>query len=257
MAEIVSSVLVKFPNAPLQRQQVDIFRGFINEVNEWKNDLFHNHKIDSINGVIYRYPLIQFRAFEDAAAIWALQEGVGALSQYLHQHTDNLPDTLLRYEWDPQKTIIKLEDSYCFYHLRNWLPFNKYRSFNGTTKDNWSEWKQSITLREKTILLERILTGQLLDFCKNVGFRIPDKTLKVEVTDFKTITQDKYPTSNGTPLTFTVVNLCYRTNLILPEFIGLGKGKSKGFGWQTSSPYHTLPILRSRNAENLLFETNF
>jgi hypothetical protein len=43
------------------------------------------------------------------------------------------------------------------------------------TKDNWAEWKQAITLREKTTLLERILTGQILDFCKNVGFRVPDK----------------------------------------------------------------------------------
>jgi hypothetical protein len=83
------------------------------------------------------------------------------------------------------------------------------------------------------------------------------RALIVEVTDFKIITQDKYPTSNGSSLSFKVVNLCYRTNLILPEFIGLGKGKSKGFGWQTSSQYHTLPIFRTRHSENLLFEFNF
>jgi len=206
-------------------RQLPAFRGAVAELAGWQNDLFHNHKGD--DGLYARYPLIQYRIKNGRAAIFAMQEGVAALQDFLMSGHTTLkmqgryyPMAVLRMA--KQDYELRLAESPQAYKLFKWLPLNP---------ENYGAWQQCSDLVERIHLLERILSSQLVGFCACMDWRAPER-VAASIQHLQLM--EKVKAFNVQMLSF---NITYTSNLVMPEGIGLGKAVSHGFGWQVPAAY--------------------
>lgn len=71
-------LIIQFANE-ITSQEIQLFRGaVIASLNE-KDILFHNHTED---GVVYRYPRIQYKRIHKKAAIVCLKEGIKSIGEF-------------------------------------------------------------------------------------------------------------------------------------------------------------------------------
>ena len=84
------------------------------------------------------------------------------------------------------------------------------------------------SLQEKCAFLERLLVGNILSFAKGVGIFF-DSEVEASIVDIEMMGQYKF--KNVNMLGFDVV---FSTNVSLPQYVGLGKGVSLGFGMITN-----------------------
>ena len=227
---LLKSLLVVFPNVRLRSNEIGRFRGFLNHQLGWQDALFHNHT-DKPNGVIYRYPRIQYRILRGQAALFGIGEGFDALQTFFHQHLDELPEPFWNIERMEQRTRLELTDTQHTYSLHQWLGLNTIRNRDGSVLNLDTSYEELTDDASRRAMLERILTAQLLKFCGDMGCQLPKGQLRVRVetadeTGLRTLTSQTGQTR------FRSFRLQYVSNLLLPDYMAFGKGVSKGYGWQ-------------------------
>jgi hypothetical protein len=99
--------------------------------------------------------------------------------------------------------------------LRKWLPFNQ---------ENYEKFQQIEDLKGKCEFLENILTGNILSFAKGIGIHF-DKEVKTSITNMEETGKMKYKNIN-----FVAFDVLFKSNVSVPNYVGLGKGVSHGFG---------------------------
>lgn len=207
-------------------RQLSAFRGAVAELAGWHNDLFHNH--DGDEGLHARYPLIQYRIKGGRAAIFALQDGVASLQEFLMSGHTTLK---MQGRYHPlaitrmvkQEHQLYLADRPQTYKLFKWLPLNP---------DNYAAWQQCADLVERVQLLERILSSQMVGFCASMDWQAPER-IGASIQHLQLM--EKVKAFNVQMLAF---NITYTSHLVMPEGIGLGKAVSHGFGWQVPAAYN-------------------
>ncbi len=205
---------------PLHEREIPTLRRLINRFVGGDNDLFHNHRTQQ-GGYHYRYPLVQYKTIEGQATVWGMGEtGVAAL----HQLTTNAS---FRAQWlassgaEPVTAVEHLETLLLHTHPRWQYHLRQYIALNN---DNRSAWNEKPGLAARATLLERCLTGHILKFCSAIRWQLPPHSLLVELTDYRARTVKSFDNS------FLAFDVAFRTNITLPEGIGLGKAVSHGFG---------------------------
>lgn len=233
---LLKTLFVVFPDVRLRPGEIGRFRGFLNQQIGWQDALFHNHTEDP-NGVIYRYPRIQYRVSRGKAALFGIQEGVDALQNFMDQRLDNLPEAFWTVERMEQRRRLELSDTSQTYTLHQWLGLNTIRNRDGSVLNLEMTWRALTGEEERQAMLQRILTAQLLKFCGEMGCQLPRGELQVEILKADD-TGMRLLTSQTGQTTFRSFRLHYSSNLKLPDYIGLGKGISKGYGWQIRDKPH-------------------
>lgn len=199
--------------------EIPYFRAAVIEKTQRESVHFHNHNGDE--GFVYRYPLIQYKVTNRKASIICLNDG-----------TDEIHNLLGRKDLDLQ--IGTRSESYAIedvamhyfnvqvwrqpfqYALLNWMPLNQ---------KNYRDW-QALEGNEaaQAAMLQRILRGHILAFATGVDWRVPEE-VKADITVIKEM--KLLPYKGQDVLTVTLNFTC---NVSLPDYIGLGKGSSVGFG---------------------------
>lgn len=111
--------------------------------------------------------------------------------------------------------IFQVWDKKISYQLHNWI---------GLNAKNYEAYQKASGLKEQLEILEQVLTGNILSMAKGLGWEI-DKQLEVSI---QKINQTKPIRHKGTQsMSF---NLAFETNVALPNYIGVGKSVSHGFG---------------------------
>jgi hypothetical protein len=207
---------------PIRYEELSNFRGAIIHLTKEKNDFFHNH---SETGVIYRYPKIQYKKLNGKAALVCLDEGTEAIHDFFAGFHE--PFVL-----GDQEVELKVEDikasqfnvgvweSSFDYQLANWLPLNQ---------ENYNKYNDVESYHEKMQILEGVLFGNLLTFCEGIGMT-SERPVKAAITRIVSEKKIKY---RGTLM--QAYDVDFKTNLSIPNFIGLGKGSGLGFGVVTNS----------------------
>lgn len=211
----IQTLTIRFDDIPLRSDDIRLFRGEV-MVRLPDDDRLHNHEPDGQSK--YRYPLVQYRIWQNRATIFGIGEGVQAVR--------NLLDTLDQtpYQATPTLTDVGLTEAPIRYRLSQWWPMNT---------ENLQKWEQTSGLVARIQLLERILTNQLLALCKDLGYWVPNRGLLVEIQELTETTPRQFHTQNATePVHARLFEVVYAANLRLPDGIGVGKGVSKGFGVQ-------------------------
>lgn len=212
----VRTLLIK-SDTGISLSEIPLFRGAIINSMERSDSLYHNHHDDS---VIYRYPLIQYKRINRHASILGVEQGADILGGFVQKDISRLKlgeretafsitDIIAR------QCLIQVWDKQFEYQIRKWLPFNA---------ENYRAYLSTEGLAERIHLLEDILKGNLLSFAKGIGETISS-------TIVCTITMLESPvlyTYKGVKM--MGVDAVFKTNISLPDYIGLGKGVSLGFG---------------------------
>ena len=199
--------------------EIPFFRGAIlNVLHGEANVLFHNHVSES--SFRYSYPLIQYKRIQGKAAIVCLKEGTEAIGQFFSEGTFtlNIGNRLVKMELEsvlPRKCLIQTWNSMFKYRIRRWLPLNS---------ENYQKYKVMESISEKISFLEGILVANLLSFSKGMGIYM-EKEIQCKLTSL----HDPFLIKNkGVKL--MAFDIEFITNMSLPDYIGIGKNASIGYG---------------------------
>jgi len=211
--KIKSSYLVLKTDAPLKENPGKL-RGYLGERFK-EHPLLHHHVQD--DGYLYTYPLIQYKIIEGQAFILGIEEGAQVLKE-ISDKIDNLILGSKAYSVNEkilyQKEFnIKTGAKTQYNFISPWIALNS---------KNYSSFVMIKSWKDKKLFLNRILTGNILSMCKGLGI-IVNRELYVH-----THLEDENVDFKGIPMIgfrgkFTV-------NFQIPDFFGLGKGVSQGFG---------------------------
>lgn len=212
-------LIVQFSNE-ITPQEIQFFRGaVIASLNE-KDILFHNH---TENGVVYRYPRIQYKRIHKKAAIVCVKEGIKSIGELFcagdYKYKIGEREVDMRIESiNTYHTDIDFCDEPRRYRLLNWLPLNS---------ENYKEFLTIDGLTQRITFLEEKLIGNLLSFFTEMDFRA-EQQIELHITD---ITGQRLAHYKGVKL--MAFDIEFKVNLTLPQYIGLGKSASIGFGTLT------------------------
>ncbi len=207
----------------IQPNELENFRGALIEKVGLEHERYHNHNNakDGSPAFHYRYPLVQYQLLRRRPRLLFLEEAIEDA-----RHFFTRPDWDFTMNGRPyQSTVAELKASqyeigltpgqYRHYRLRRWQALNT---------DNFQSYRQLETLTAKVAFLERVLTGQLLSFFSGVGHRLPER-FGLALTDWHYSGAALYK-----GVRVCTFGLSFRTDLLLPPGVGLGKGVSLGFG---------------------------
>ncbi|MDR1779607.1 MAG: hypothetical protein LBR50_02615, partial [Tannerella sp.] len=226
MENRIPVLLVRFANE-ISFNDVAKFRGAVVTVLASGNVLFHNHTDD---GFRYAYPLIQYKRINGRAAIVCVGEGTESIGEFFSNTNTSMRigDREIELTLDSVKadrTLVQVWESsplnpadaglpFC-YQLRKWLPLNQ---------ENHHRFSEIEDLKSRCEFLEKILVGNILSFAKGLGIHF-DKEVKVSILNFEERGEIRLKMIN-----FASFDVKFKSNVSIPNFVGLGKGVSHGFG---------------------------
>ena len=213
------NVLTILLDLKIKEEELPSFRGAVIAKAGASNVLFHDH---TDCGLRYSYPLIQYKRIGGYAAITSLESAIPRIGGLL---LDNQEAFRLRIgrrlslvsvaDVHRQSLELKVSERTAAYVIVRWLPLNQ---------ENHKKYLAIDALADRITFLESLLVGNILSFAKGVDVFL-DGTISLSITDLISTQTCRF--KGVDMLSF---NLKFKTNVTLPEFIGLGKGVSLGFG---------------------------
>ena len=218
MRNRIQTFLIKFVNEIDFEQIPKLRSGVLKAMSHNADVLFHNHK--NTTSLRYAYPLIQYKRIGGKAAILCVGEGVNAIGEFLSLPSLNVQIntetvTLNIERAIPKVTTAQVWDDAFSYTTRKWLPFNS---------DNYTRYCNLPTDEEKQLFIERLLVANILSFFKGAGITV-EKEIACKITSLTNARLLKF--KNTKLMAFDV---CFDSNVTLPNYIGIGRHTSVGFG---------------------------
>lgn len=211
------SLYIGFEN-PIAYSELVAFRSAIAEKAGRSHVLFHNH-LDS-KEYLYQYPRIQYKVVNQRPAVICVDEGVDEIHHFFQKPNWDL----MLYDRQYSVKVSKLQINQ--FNMQVWdatFTYNLYR-WHALNQENYTIYRNLTDDAEKHALLERILTGNILSLAKGIGWTV-EKEVKVKVKQI--LKQRWIPLKDKKVLGFDIE---FDTNVFLPNYIGLGKNVSIGFG---------------------------
>lgn len=211
---------IQFDNE-IEPWELSLFRGAVIQKAGNEHILFHNHLND--REFLYGYPVIQYKRIGRCPMIVCLDYGTDEIHHFFNSGSleinigERKLNLLVRKLNLNQINLQVWEKSFRF-KIRNWIALNQ---------ENYTKYALIKDELEKVSFLENILKANILSFAKGVKWDI-DKNINLRIDQIVSAKQVPY---KGTRLTGFDVE--FRTNVFLPDFVGLGKGVSLGFGTVT------------------------
>ncbi len=200
-------------NAPMRGDATKLRGFFATSFNEYA--LLHQHVTDRL---IYKYPLIQYKMLGGIALVLGINEGAEVLKE-IYDKFDEIKLDESCYSILERSVTLKSEEfgssqeihSYRF--VTPWLALSQ-ENYPKYLDASWQERKE---------LLRRILVGNILSASKGLEY-VAKEHIRLETGRM----QDEICLLKGTQV--TGIRGEFTTNFAIPEFMGLGKSVSRGFG---------------------------
>jgi len=210
-------LLVEFADE-IEAREIPAFRGAIIAKAGREHILFHNHLNEQ--KYLYRYPLIQYKRIRKHPAIVCLDYGVDEIHNYFENRDWSIHISGRWLEMKIARLLmnqftIQVWDKDFTYRVNNWIALNQ---------ENYREYMNLPEGPEKIAYLERKLTGNILSFAKGINWDVTrpinTRILQIEGTRPVTLKGKKV----------IGFNMVFTSNVFLPNYIGLGKSVSLGYG---------------------------
>jgi hypothetical protein len=214
----VSTLIVRFKNEIEYSETSEFRKEIMNILTETKR----SHR--------YSYPLIQCKRLNGKASIICIEEGTEHIGEFFSnlRNASHLNDKETSLELDTvnaYKVLVQTWKGAFTYSIRKWHPFNKM---------NYEKFRQMNDKETEIAFLEELLIDNILFFAKGTGVRFEQKPT-CSIINMEAKEPIKHESVN-----FAAFDLLFKTNVSLPNYIGLGKGVSYGFG----------TVVRMNNNEN-------
>lgn len=212
--KIDTTLLMLKTNKKVQ-QEPSKLRGYLGREFE-KYPILHNHYGEG--KFLYSYPLVQYQIIDGQASILGIEEGAEILKDIYPKINElMLGDSYYKVEdhliYDKEYDVNTTNEEIHYKFITPWLALNS---------SNFKKYQENKGWKERKIMLNKILVGNILSMCKGLGIivnrRIHAKSnLEYSPTDYKTVNM----------LGFTGE---FKVNFKIPDFFGFGKGVSQGYG---------------------------
>ena len=207
--------IIRFPEIELRTRDAHKLRGYFGNLFREKSELLHNHMG---NGELkYEYPKVQYKVLDRTPVLVGIREGAELLTQlFLKIRELNIDGRIYPVH---QKNIEARQvepgaavapRTYRFETL--WM---------GLNQKNHPVYTDSNSI-EKEKLLEKILIGNCLSFFKSI-----DLFVETSLQARGSFTEKSTRFKNNKMIAFDGI---FEINAELPDWIGLGKQVSRGFG---------------------------
>ncbi|MCZ7384742.1 MAG: CRISPR-associated endonuclease Cas6 [Candidatus Methanoperedens sp.] len=189
-------------------------RGFFaTQFNEYS--LLHQHSADRL---IYRYPLVQYKMIGGAPMVVGINDGAEVLKQVYDKYDEiKLGEEV--YEIVEKGISVKnqefgiSEKIHSYEFATPWLALNQ---------ENYKKYYGLKSREDRNEFLRKTLIGNLLSVSKSLDYQVPD-TIKCDVD----VNIRKSRLKDVNVMTF-IGGFC--TNFLIPDYLGIGKSVSRGFG---------------------------
>lgn len=172
---------------------------------------FHHHSDNS-----YHYPLIQYKRIDKKLAII----GMGEFADVVFDKMSNL-DHITTQDQKIPLTNIELQNT--IYYPKEVKTKYKFASpWIALNKENYVKYSL-LAKKDHRAFLEKILVGNILSMLKGMEIFV-DYIITVKIYSYKSITTTAHQNK------FTGFFCEWDSSITIPEYCGLGKSISKGFG---------------------------
>jgi len=210
----VKTMLLKMESDQPIKEGTDKLRGFFaRKFNGYL--LLHNHLGN--NKFLYQYPRIQYKTINQVKVILGLTEGVNVLQSIYNQY-DKITLDGHSYQIFTKEIILKEED---FGIATNNLKYKFLTPWFALNEENYQRYK-NYNYSERADQLKSILIRNIMAIAKTFQYFVESKIM-VNTNLKETSIEFKGKDIIGFLGTFQV-------NFNLPDYIGLGKSVSRGFG---------------------------
>ena len=206
----------------LKAYEIPAFRGAVCEKIGYENDVYHNHNNQGGDKLkyYYRYPKVQYKRYRDRPMLVFVNEGIEAAQHFFGQPSWELTfggkeHTMKIGNLRVKEFPLQVKEHFMEYRIFRWQALNQR---------NYEEWQKLDGLLEEVAFLEKKLCGHIISFASGVDWQMETR---FEVKILEVIRQHVVKFKGVRVTTF---DIRFKTNVFIPEFIGLGKGISHGYG---------------------------
>ena len=211
----ITQTIIQFPDIELQTRDAHKLRGYFGNLFLEHSPLLHNHYADGTSR--YAYPLVQYKVIDKMPVLLGFQEGAELLiSLFLKireiciegQHFPVLAKNITQ----KQCELLVNRQLYNYSFKTLWMALNQ---------ENFKKY-ESLPESELTDFLNRQLQNNILSFYKGVSFRTDERIMVISKLEEKQTLFKNQP--------MIAFSGQFTSNAYLPEWTGIGKSVSRGFG---------------------------
>lgn len=208
-------------DAEIAAYEVPAFRGAVIAKAGPEHILFHNHLNE--REYLYGYPVIQYKRIGRNPALVCVDYGVDEVhhlfaNQDLEVRVGERPVTLTVRNLQMDQYTLQVWQKTFDYRLYNWLALNQ---------DNYRAYQDLPDELSRIAYLENILKANILSFAKGMKWNV-DRTIQLRIDEIMRSKLVPYKKQR-----LQAFDIRFRTNVFLPDYLGLGKGVSMGYGTVT------------------------
>lgn len=211
----ITQTIIQFPDIRLKTRDAHKLRGYFGNLFKEHSPLLHNHYQDGTSR--YAYPLVQYKVIRNIPVLIGLEDGADLLiSLFLKIRELDIEGECYPvsskniHQTRCELTVNQQLYNYSFETL--WMALNQ---------DNHRKYMH-LDVKQKKEFLNRQLQNNILSFYKGVSFRVDDNIMGIVQLEEK---QTKFKDQQ-----MLVFSGMFTTNAYLPEWVGIGKAVSRGFG---------------------------
>ena len=198
--------------------EIPAFRGAIVGKVGREHSLFHNHAPNQ--SFFYQYPLIQYKSIRGNPALLCLEQGVDQTHHLFQQPNWKIQvsgrDVEMKVkQLDLKQYTLQAWDKKFTYSIRNWIALSQ---------NSYQDYQQVENMADRVRFLETKLVGNILSFAKGLQWHV-DRKIEVCIQD---LYSPKWVSLKGNKVLGFTAN--FQSNVYLPNYIGLGKSVSLGYG---------------------------
>jgi len=240
-SRLSESVVIRLTSdKPVQKTPYQVKGVFINQFSDQKIVPFLNGKLRNK----YLYPRVQVKILNEQIYIIGIKEGIDSVLSLIDNirslNFGNITINIEKYDIEENKDqFISTEKLLRYKFFTSWIALNK------STAGKY----RLLSDQEKPLFLNQLIGKNLLFIAKELGFKIKNKIFtKVSVDNLipEKIDENGWGSFTGE----------FKANFLLPSYIGLGNGITRGFGtlFSLNNPGCLIPEISKEKIEDYIKE---
>ena len=211
----IIQTIIQFPNIQLQTRDAHKLRGYFGNLFKEHSPLLHNHYEDGSSR--YAYPLVQYKVIDKTPVLVGFQEGADLLISLFLQIREidiegQFYPVLAKNIQQKQYELSVNKELYNYSFKTLWMALNQ---------ENFKKYEE-LDESDRVGFLNRQLQNNILSFYKGLSFRTDERVMVITKME-----ERQALFKNQSMLVFSGE---FTSNAYIPEWTGIGKAVSRGFG---------------------------